>query len=99
MTVIEGYKAIIDCYLLVGTQNSQNLTWKWTLGDKFTPITNDSSVVSNNTQSIITINSVALAYSGSVYCTAFNNYGNYSRNITLRVKSNFKFLLHFISIY
>ena len=88
MPVIEGYKAILNCYLLVGNQNGQNTTWIWTYKDFNTPFTNDSSsVVSNNTQSILTINSASILYRGSIFCTAINNYGNHSRNVTLLVKS------------
>ena len=82
--VIEGYNAILDCYLLVGTAN---VTWMWTLNDLNTTIIGDSSAVSNNSQSILTIKAVTLASRGNVFCTAINDYGTYSRNITLRVKS------------
>jgi hypothetical protein len=80
--VTEGQAASLACYILIGL--AVNWTWSFnnTTNKNILNVTNSSSM-----QSIFTIQQTETSNSGAYYCTAINEYGSFSRNITLRVKS------------
>jgi len=81
VSVTEGQPVSFGCYIFVGSA----VNWTWSINNNNKIILNVTN--SNNTQSILTISKSDISYSGVYYCTAINEYGSFSRNITLRVKS------------
>jgi hypothetical protein len=85
ITVIDGFQVKLECFLLIG---SSNIKWTWNT----TAIMNltDSNVLiqSTNESTSLTLQPSVINNRGTYYCQASNAYGNYSRYINLRVKSN-----------
>jgi hypothetical protein len=84
------YVSSFSCYLLVGTQNNQNITWTWTFNGQTLQNSAKYGIVSQNNQSTININNLENADGGLYNCTASNQYGSSVRNTTLIIKSNNK---------
>lgn len=89
VSVTEGYSVNISCYLLVGTENGQNINWTWKFND-LNLIQNDKYLIdaSSNYNSTITIQNVELADRGNYYCQAVNTFNQTRQVIILRVRSN-----------
>jgi len=89
VVTIEDYGVDLHCHLLVGTEGNQNTTWEWRKGSTVIVSGERPTVVSNNTQSVLTFAKSTTLDSAMYQCTAINSFGTYSRNIELRVKSKF----------
>lgn len=90
ISTIEGYDAELSCYLIVGTQNSQIISWSWLFKGQTIPA-DGRFVVSNYADSTkLTIKSTKTTDKGNFNCYATNTYGSHSRETYLRVKSKKK---------
>ena len=85
--VTEGSPIELDCYLLVGTESNQTITWTWSSGNKIINSTNKFNFNNNQTHTGLILNSTITSDSGLYTCTASNEFGNYSQSIKLIVKS------------
>jgi len=78
----------IDCYLLVGAENNQSVTWRWMFNNQ-TLASPRYTILSSRTESKLKISNVELTDKGDYFCIAENAFGSHKRNVELRVKSNF----------
>ena len=98
LTVTEGYPIELDCFLLVGTENGEKINWKWYFNGN--AIVVNTTITNSNSQSKLIISSLTLSDRGNYSCTASNSFGNYSRSISIKVKSkiiNLQILIYLIS--
>ncbi len=99
VTVLEEYPTSLGCYLLVGNENDQNITWTWSFKNTLLNSTCQMSIVSNNTQTTLSFNKTEFTNKGIYYCTASNQYGSFTRAVSLRVKSRIFILLLLLFIF
>lgn len=98
---IEENPGELTCYLLVGSESEQNITWTWAIKNTILNADDRLSFKSNNTQSRIKFERLRTTDSSFYSCMAANDFSSFSRTIELRVKSKItnlilKFLrLHF----
>lgn len=94
IATLEDYPASLSCYLLVGSENDQNITWTWHFKNVTLKPTCLLTIESNNTQSTLSLNSTTIVNKGYYYCTATNMYGSFTRAISLRIKSIFILIIY-----
>ena len=85
--VSEDYSAELECFLLVGTENNQTITWTWSFKGVNLPASDKYKFDNNNTQSKVTITGLTMNDRGDYFCKASNSYGYHNRSIALKVKS------------
>ena len=85
----------LNCYLLVGTESNQTITWTWSIKNNIINSTSKFSFNNNQTHTGLILNSTITSDSGFYTCTASNEFGNYSRTIKLIVKSIKELFLQF----
>jgi hypothetical protein len=91
VTAIEGYTAKMSCYLLVGFERNQNISWIWLMEDvELNLDTNKFKIESSNNVSSLTINNVSYLDKSNYYCVSKNAYGHHKRSIYLRVKGKYE---------
>ena len=95
ISTIEGYDAELSCYLIVGTQNSQIISWSWLFNGQTIPADGRYVVTNYADSTKLTIKSSKTTDKGNFNCYAANTYGSHSRETYLRVKSkkNLKFIV------
>lgn len=100
ITVTEGGFTTVSCKMIVGYQQNQAISWVWKL--KGTELTGDRVEVknsgTNNQTSELTLRKITLEDKGAITCTVVNSAGNYTQEITLRVKNTLAALWPFLAI-
>jgi hypothetical protein len=89
--VIEGSSLDLSCTLLYGFENNQSITWHWLQNDaELDNATLNYEIVNDDVshRSTLRLNNVQSSARGQIACLARNEYGNHSRAVLLRVKSN-----------
>ena len=86
------------CYLLIGTQNSQSITWSWKLNGNTLTADSRISFTSANDNSKITITESTPSDTGNYECVATNAYGSGSRTTTLNSKNRLTPVWPFLGI-
>jgi hypothetical protein len=76
----------IDCYLLVGAEHNQSVTWRWMFNNQ-TLTSSRYTIQSSRTESKLKISDVELTDKGEYFCIAENEFGSHRRSVELRVKS------------
>lgn len=92
VTVLEEYPTTLSCYLLVGNEHDQNITWSWSFKNTALNATCLMSIFSNNTQSTLSFSKTDYSHKGVYTCKASNLYGSFERSISLRIKSDCLFI-------
>lgn len=85
-TVTEGGTTTFKCHILYGNDNE--ITWSWTHNNTSSNIeaSDDITITSNQTQSVLIIKNVDTSHKGDTFCVATNKFGSHSAKFTLRVK-------------
>lgn len=100
ITILEDYPGQVSCYLLVGTEYDQNITWTWSFKNKTIEPSCLTTISSNNTESTLRFNSTSILNKGYYYCTASNQYGSFTRSVSLRIKSKLNiFFINYFCVY
>lgn len=86
---IEGGTLSATCYLLVGTQSSEAITWSWYKDGRQVSTTADTrySITQGNTTSTLAISNGYTTDTGTYTCMATNSVGNGTRQLDLIMKS------------
>lgn len=87
ITITEENSVELSCKLLVGTENNQNITWSWLIGGNIIALTSEIVVTSNDTYSKVLFKNASISDGAKYTCEATNQFGSFTREIELRVKS------------
>jgi hypothetical protein len=102
-TVTEGGYATVQCRMIVGFQQGQNLTWTWKLKDvELVASAGRVEIVTTNSTSELTLRKITLNDKGNITCTVDNGAGNFTEKVELRVKSKrifMRFLFLLLDFY
>jgi hypothetical protein len=89
VSILEENPSRMSCYLLVGDEYDQNITWTWSYKNMSLKPTCLMSIQSEKRETSLNFNSTVFTDKGVYYCTATNQYGSFTRAISLRIKSKF----------
>jgi hypothetical protein len=89
VVVVQGNEVKFECRLLFGFEHGQTISWSWFLDDQLVENSANNVEISTDQISTLTLKNTATISKNQIECRARNEFGEYNRILTLKIKSNF----------